>query len=112
MQHQSAAVAAAWSFGEILAGIMPQREGERDGDNVESYLQYQLFVYTWMCIYYVPAKELELCHTEDTAPYKDKLCWRIRLSAGWHYCSSDGSTQVKFRRLIFQSNLTLMTLIH
>lgn len=65
---------------------MPQREGEWEGDNVESYLQYQLFVYTWTCMYYVLAEELELCHTEDTAPYKDKSCWRIRLSAGWHYC--------------------------
>ncbi len=34
----------------------------------------------------VPAEELELCHAEDTAPYKEKSCWRIRLSAGWHCC--------------------------
>lgn len=43
LQHQSAAVAAAWSFRKILAGIEPHN---REGDNVESYLQYQFFVYT------------------------------------------------------------------
>lgn len=73
-------------FRKTLAGMEPQREG----DNVESCLQYQLFMYIQMhvctymyCVSACVANEgLELRHAEDGAPYKDKSCRRIRLSAG------------------------------